>query len=153
VRAVAVRMARALLPSWRFFDQIAPAPKLFCRTAQANASLGPWLPLAFRPAPSWAALAYNPAGNLALARHALLEQLLGDVAEPEVQDASAVLGLTSYALVAQLVREQVRQLALAAGPEASAAGARFQFKITLVDAATGRCSLAEDVLVSQIHEV
>lgn len=154
-------MARALLPSWRFFDEIDPAPKLFYRTAEASTPLDAWLPLTFRPARRWSGLVFNPEGNLALARHALLEQLLDDIAEPEVSDASAVEGLTSYALVTQLVRERLRRPAPSAravfAPEREPAitplGARFQFKITLAEAYPASASAAEDVLVSGIHEV
>ena len=170
MRDLVVRVVRALLPSWRFFDEIDPAPKLYYRAChEAEALPGAWLPLAFRPARSWTGLAFTPDGNLALARHAVLEQLLGDVAEPEVNDASAVEGLTSYALVTQLVCEQLQHSALspraASAPRAREdvgdAGveircvptqvSRFQFKITLSDAELGR--EVEDVLVSRIHEV
>lgn len=152
MRKLAVRMARALLPSWRFFDEIDPAPRLFYRTIEASSAQGAWLAVPFRPARGWLALAFNPEGNLALARHALLEQLLGDVAEPEVSDPSAVESLTSYALVTQLVRERLRQTAAAAGPAVPPQGERFQFKITLVEAGAV-AGPAEDVLVSRIHEV
>src|SRR4051812_11217371 len=137
VRVLGVRLLRALLPSWRFFDEIEPAPVLHVRSASPDCELGAWQAA---PAPArrtLGALLLNPAGNLALAEHALLEQLVGDLAEPTVESADDVEQLTSYALVANLARLRL----------ALAAGTRFQFKLTLPSLHGG----AEELLVSRVH--
>ncbi|MDB4974384.1 MAG: hypothetical protein JWN48_2725 [Myxococcaceae bacterium] len=148
MRVLATRLARALLPSWRFFDEVEPAPKLFFRLMLSAREPAPWQPISFARPRSLRALVLNGAGNLALAEHALLEQLLSDVAEPELRTASAVEQLTSYQLVLGLARAGARARA-----EAAAGHAHLQFKLTLLDLSTASGAEEEDVLVSSLHEL
>ncbi|MDB4990090.1 MAG: hypothetical protein JWN04_5268, partial [Myxococcaceae bacterium] len=141
--------------------EIEPAPRLFVRLALAGDEFGAWSAVCLsgaRPAHAWL---LNARGNLALAEHALLEQLLSDVAEPHVREAGDVEQLTSYELVLRLSREHARR-ALARGarrhsepglraPDSLRSRARFQFKLTLREAAEGVRN--EDVLVSRAHEL
>ena len=137
-------LVRALLPSWRFFDQVEPAPKLAYRVGPGQRELGEWQPVVFGSPRALGSLWLNPAGNLALAEHALLERLLGELAEPELSTASQVQALTTYQLVLRLVRAR-----LAEGARAQVEGL-FQFKLSLAEPPS---YLPEDVLVSGLHEL
>jgi hypothetical protein len=93
---------RALLPSWRFFDRVSVAPRLFVRAVG-----GAWQPIAVprRRAWSWA---FSPAGNLALAEQSTVEHLVAEIDELDPgldHDAPAITGLVSYELVARIARE------------------------------------------------
>lgn len=68
---------RVLVPSWRFFD-VAAAPLALQARRAADA---PWVPLPPPPRRRWYAALWNPAGNLALAEHAVVEQLARALAE------------------------------------------------------------------------
>jgi hypothetical protein len=120
---------RALLPSWRFFDRAVAPPQLWVRLAEDAA----WLPIA-PPARSWTRWAFAPLANLALAYHAIVEQLVAELGELELEleagaDPAAplaaetdpqVVGLVSYELVTRVARTHVQP-----------AGRRFQWKITV----------------------
>ena len=84
----------ALIPSWRFFDTIAPSPriKFSCVTA-ANETVGDWQ--AFRPRPqslSWGTvlrrLFWNPRWNETLFLTSCAERLLDNPSEHSVTEIS-----------------------------------------------------------------
>ena len=68
---------RVLIPTWRFFEELAPLPTMEVRRGEA-----PWQEVRLTPVEPlrWRHLFLNPAGNRALAARALLERL---AAEPE----------------------------------------------------------------------
>ncbi|MEY4514369.1 MAG: hypothetical protein RLZZ450_6491 [Pseudomonadota bacterium] len=160
-------MLRVLLPSWRFFDDVAASPTLLVRYGAAGDELGPWRaagssPLA-RPTARLdkgprgpGALFIQARGNLALAHHTLLVHLLSDVADLDDRlgadaVADAVPLLVSYRLVTRLARAELP----------SRGAQRFQFKLTVcpdADVRTVRAGLddrrepTEDVLISQLHD-
>ena len=93
---------RVLLPAWRFFDRAEPAPVLLVRIAGAA-----WTPLAAGPRglTTWA---FAPRGNLALAYHAAVAQLVAEVDELDAElpdDAPAITGLVAYELVTRIAHE------------------------------------------------
>jgi hypothetical protein len=133
--ALSLRLARALLPAWRFFDEIEPAPRLSVRMGAAAEALGAWeTAKPAGPSNGIISLLFRPAGNLALASHALLEQLLDDVAAPDMS-AERVEQLVSYKLVTRLARAQL---------PAHASGC-YQFRLTLEHTAS-----VEELLVSSV---
>ncbi|MEO7733358.1 MAG: hypothetical protein ABIY55_20520, partial [Kofleriaceae bacterium] len=123
---------RALLPSWRFFDRAVASPALWIRLAGDGDRDAAWQPIA-PPARPWTRWAFAPAGNLALAYHAIVEQLVAELGELELEatgdaDPTAplaaeadpqVVGLVSYELVTRVARAHVPP------------GHRFQWKITV----------------------
>ncbi len=137
-----VALVRVLFPSWRFFDDVQVAPVLVVRTATGDGGFGEWLPLLSPPPRAWPlSLVWNPAGNLHLAEHVLLERLLTDAADWDEARDGDVGDLVSYELVVNLVRTKL--------PVASTAPMRFQFK--LVDAGADGTSAGADLLISREH--
>ena len=113
-----MRSLRALLPSWRFFDRATVPPRLFVRVGG-----GAWT--AVEPPPRrWYRWAFSPAGNLALAEHALVEQLISEIDEIDAaipDHDPRITTLPAYALVTRVAREHVP------------AGQPFAWKIQLSD--------------------
>lgn len=72
----------AIIPSWRFFDRIGPAPRLeYSLTAGAHDQPAEWHEVSPRPSrvPPWVALAHlfwNPYGNAALFLVSCAERLI-----------------------------------------------------------------------------
>jgi len=112
---------RVLLPSWRFFEDIAPAPRLWCRVARRGEDFGGWRELLSAPTRGAGALLLNPAGNLHLACHAALEQFQSELeAAPPDMPVGELIG---YGLIANMVAYELKT-AEPAGPEL-----RFQFRL------------------------
>ena len=125
-----LRRLRALLPSWRFFDRAVASPALWVRQVDDGGD-GAWRPIAAPPR-RWSGWAFAPAGNLALAYHAIVEQLVAELGELELESSDdadpatplavetdpQVVGLVSYELVTRIAR-------------AYTGARRFQWKIVI----------------------
>lgn len=112
-----LQILRALIPSWRFFDEPAPVPTLLARVSAIDGEPGPWLeclPKSGEPR-SWGRLFLNSEENCALAARALLGQLLDDL------DDSHGSRAVSLGLVENLVASRIS----GTSPRFS-----FQFKIS-----------------------
>lgn len=125
VQSMLIARLRVLLPAWRFFDRPATAPVLAVRAGDSDE----WVCVgaAVRGPLSWA---FAPAGNLALAYHGVVEQLVAEVSELDpalAHDAPMIVALVSYELVTRIAREH------------APAGAPWQWRIQVDD---------EDFLVS-----
>lgn len=142
VRGDGLSLFRALLPSWRFFEQVQPAPQLLCRFGSCDAELGPWHGLLPTEAGMPARVLLNARGNLRLACVSVMEQLEEQLAtRDQVSDPTA---LTAYQLVRLIAVDQLRALPAARGARC------FQFCIAHPSAdAVGEI---EHSLVSAIHE-
>lgn len=148
---VVLARLRVLVPAWRLFDRATASPRLFVRSAARDDALGGWTAIDAAPR-RWASWAFAPAGNLALAYHSVVEQLvaaLGELGEASSDTDPAVTGLVEYELVTAIARAHV--------PAAlrDQAGARFQWKVTVPDDSDDRndsndsdASDASDYLVS-----
>lgn len=161
-------LLRVLLPSWRFFDDVAGSPTLLIRCGARGGELGPWQAVSLAAARhSAGSLFLSPRGNLALAHHTLLEQLLSDVADLDERlatgaAADAVPLLVSYRLVTRLARAKLAPNEARAREPGVTAPSYFQFKLTLfhdVDERVGRAHEADqrlqsgdDLLISQLHD-
>ena len=136
-------MLRVLVPSWRFFDDLHESPALLARVAPPGADFGPWRPILIPPARGLASLFFNPAGNLLLAHHSLLERLLADVSAWDDTREPGPESLVTYQLVLNLVRATI---AADGGPQL---GTRCQFK--LVECPSATTNAPGDLLVSREH--
>lgn len=127
----AISRLGALVPAWRFFDRAVRSPYLMIRWAAPGGGFGAWSPIAYGPrgALSWA---FAPRANLALAEHAALERLVGELGElelaaptgpDEIETDPAIVERISYAIVGRIAGGHV-PAALRAQP-----GARFQWKL------------------------
>jgi hypothetical protein len=112
---------RVLWPSWRFFEDIAPAPRLFGRVAARGEDFGAWRELLPGPARRPSALFLNAAGNLHLACHAVLEQFQSEL--EEASPDAPVSELIGYGLVANIAAYELR------ASERESPHARFQFRL------------------------
>lgn len=136
----ALRPLRSLFPSWRFFDAIEDTNVMYAREVPEHGAPGPWLPLVPPPRRSGLSLLYNPRGNLLLACHAVVDQLVDELEEAGELTAEQVEALVSYHLLGGIVR--------AVGP----AWPRYQLR--LVSCAIGARGVVteEELFVSRVHE-
>lgn len=134
-RSDTARLFRALVPSWRFFQEIDPVPWLSFRSAAAGAELGEWRE-ALLPGPrTLASLFVNGEGNLRLAEHGVVEALLAELDGRTHEEAQH---LVAYQRVhAMLVREL--------GTDVE----RYQFRLVASDGA----SPDEEVFRSEVHRL
>ncbi|HEY2735616.1 MAG TPA: hypothetical protein VGI70_16580 [Polyangiales bacterium] len=109
---------RVLFPAWRFFEAIAPSPRLHYRILGPDEA-GDWRPLSDDVHQH--RLLLNARDNLQLAYRSLLEQLLSDL-ESTPQD---VTQLISYRLVQAMVMFRIA---------AADGGDRYQFMIASEEA-------------------
>lgn len=145
VRSPSASLLRVLVPSWRFFDDIAPTPLLLARVRLPDQEPGAWREVIQVPPRTPGTLFWNPEGNLSLAAHSLLDRLQMDLAELDAAGAPPAQELTSYKLVLNLV-----QSSLVLGWPAEA-GARVQFK--LAERITRGNRSPSDVMISLEHEL
>ncbi|MFM2417848.1 MAG: hypothetical protein RL385_2571 [Pseudomonadota bacterium] len=139
VNAPFLSRVRVLLPSYRFFEDIAPIPALFvkCVASPADEDDTPYV-RALWPAPArrLRQVLWNPEGNLHLAHGSLLERLISELADADITAIADAEALTSYRMVAVLAREEAVRLGLR--------GNYLQFKLRYGDP-------EEDVLVSALQ--
>ncbi len=120
-----IRYFRTLFPSWKFFSEIRPVPKVFYRVRSNNEPISSWAALPMK-APlnnnyrSWKALFHNPDENLHLACLSQIEELINDVSE----DLPSITELTSYKIVVRWIENQILKL----HPQAT----QYQFKIDVL---------------------
>lgn len=125
---------RALLPSWRFFEDFDEASTLYLRHGYESDELGPWSKCLARPRRRIYNALYNPQANYILAAGSVVQQLLSEVNElPEASTSAAVENLVSYQLAKNLVRFHLPSEAKL-----------YQFKVS---------GVSEDLLISPIYEV
>lgn len=122
---------RALLPSWRFFEDFDEAPTLYFRYASGTEQLREWERCLKRPNRRLAGLFFNPDTNYVLAAGSVVQQLLSEVNDLAHTDTASIEKLVSYQLTKSLVQFELPQLA-----------DRFQFKIS---------GVSEDILVSPTY--
>lgn len=138
-RTRALRFVRVLFPSFRFFDEAPDGLVLLVRVGSDASSLGGFEE-SLAPEPlGVSSLWFNAQGNLRLAYHALLEQLVADLGELAPQDEQSAHELVSYGLVERLAREVARN---------TRARGVFQFKIELL-----RGKTREELVTSTYHGI
>ena len=145
VRSNSASLLRVLVPSWRFFDDIAPTPLLLARVRLPHQEPGEWREVIQVPPRTAGTFFWNPEGNLSLAFHSLLDRLQMDLADVDAPGAPPAQELTSYKLVLNLVQSSL----VPCWPAQS--GARVQFK--LAERTTRGNSTPSDVMISLEHEL
>jgi hypothetical protein len=100
-------LLRCLVPAWRFFEEIEPAPALRYRVAPHADDWSDWQDALAVPARTPGSLLLNAAGNLHLACQSLIEHLVADLAEVS-EPGRVEHELVSYRLVCALVERHVR---------------------------------------------
>jgi hypothetical protein len=132
---------RALIPSWRFFDQVGSTVELRYRSSHSPDSWSPWqppsLPLNSR---NCIRLMVNAEENLWLAKKAILERLayeLYDQREPDLQKLTDSL---NYRLVQNWVEQELR----------STKASLFQFELQV---GTPGPTPSQERWLSAIHEL
>lgn len=128
--------ARALFPSWRFFEELGPLPRLHFRIRDTGGAFGSWISSRRAVPRGVGALLLHAEGNLELACNTLVEQLVADLGDHEVGEAAGLSETVSYQLTRNLVEFRIRE----GSPERTSC--EFQFKVT---------SDSEDLLISAIH--
>ncbi len=113
-------LLRSLLPSWRFFEDVVPGPRLWFQVAAQGQDFGPWQP-ALVP-PQRVRFLLNPEGNLQLAYQSLVEQLQAELDGMPFETAPT---LTPYRLVQELVKERARGL----GDTCAVLPTRYRFRL------------------------
>jgi hypothetical protein len=122
---------RCVLPSWRFFEEIAAVPVLSHRLIDPNGVEGPWLQTLALPRRHAGMWGLHAAGNLYLAYQSLVERLSAELEDPaEFSDLSRSV---SYQLVQALVVQQL-----------GSQGSHYQFRLS--DGQT-----AVELWVSPVH--
>lgn len=145
VRNRGLAMIRVLIPSWRFFDDIAPTPVLQARAGSADMPWGAWESVLEPPRRTLRDVVWNPEGNLLLACQALVERLQSDLADFDENSDERADEMMSYQLVLNLVR-------CALAPKWSVgSGVRVQFK--LVERDEGAKGTPSDLMLSMEHEL
>lgn len=124
---------RALLPSWRFFEDFDEAPTLYFRYATEAEEMRKWEKCLRRPNRRVTGLLFNPETNFVLAAGSVVQQLISEVSDLTDTDTDSVEKLISYQLTQSLVQFQLPQIA-----------DRYQFKVS---------GVSEDILVSPIYTV
>lgn len=141
IRSRSLALFRVLLPSWRFFEQVHPGPRLWCRFAALDAEFGSWQELLRAPPAGWQPVLINARGNLRLACLSAVEQLCNELETlaPEQDPAQ----LTSYQVVSCIVEVQLAELLRAGGP------LRYQFCVA--EPGSEAQAFGEQLLLSTIH--
>lgn len=130
-----IYLLRALLPSWKFFDDAGDYPKLFYRTPE-NPS---WQPVLAVPARKWRHLFCNPEGSYLLACGSLLQQLVTDMEDETA--GHRVESSVSYKLVKSLVEHTLKQKGIQ----------RYQFKVCSISSLDP--ALSDDLMLSPQYEM
>jgi hypothetical protein len=123
---------RALLPSWRFFEDFDEAPALYFRYGNEKQVLGAWSKCLTRPKRRFYNALYNPQANYVLAAGSLVQHLLSEIGDLPDTDNNTVENLVSYQLARNLVKFHL--------PDQT----RFyQFKIS---------GVSDELLISPVYE-
>ena len=135
LRGSSLTLLRCVLPSWRFFEEIAAVPTLSHRQIDAHGAPGPWLQTLAPPRRHAGMWGLHAAGNLYLAYQSLVEQLAAELEEPA--EFSELSRSVSYQLVQALVLQQLAS---------QGQGAASQYQFRLIDGQT-----AAPLWVSPVH--
>lgn len=106
VPARSLALFRALVPTWRFFEEIDPVPALRYRVAPHGDDWSDWRDALTVPARTPGSLLLNAPGNLHLACQSLVEHLVADL-EEATELGTAEHELVSYHLVCALIEQRL----------------------------------------------
>jgi len=132
-------LLKALLPSWKFFDQFKWAPELSYRVAFSEGEFSDWQPCLKKPIRSAAALFLNAEGNLYHACNTAIERL---IQETNQQNEGNIEDSVSYGIVRNMVKARILN------DQAYRQAFSYQFKIS----ASSSQEASGDILISPILE-
>lgn len=137
-----IYLLRALLPSWKFFDDAGDYPKLFY-LEEAGIE---WKPVLETPPRKWRHLLCNPQGAYLLACGSLLQQLVTDLEESHSGRTQSLEDSVSYQLVQRLVEQTLSKKGIS----------HYQFKICSISSLNFSENFLdrapEDVLISPYYK-
>ena len=142
----AVALFRALLPSWRFFEDICEIPLLEFRVSRNGEDWSSWNRCIESPPREIKSLLFNAEGNLRLAYHSLVQQLEADLQEADDNHPELFLNSVSYLLTKNLVISRIRNDA------DFGEVIQFQFKVTNIMPGVIE-KQTDDILISPICEL
>lgn len=95
---------KVLFPSWKFFDRAGPTATLFYKLSGTSNS--EWVSCPAPPKRNFLNLILNPKGNVFLAMHGLIDNLVTDInsMSNETTGAQAITEAKSYKLVVRLIQ-------------------------------------------------
>lgn len=131
---------RVLLPSWRFFEDLGPVPKLYCRVRSPQSEFSSWSLLLEPKARHFSQIFFNPSGNLRLACHSLVEQTFLDINDQSAESADHFSETVSYQLLQNLVEFQI----LKGRQYPDKVLYQFQIQVTLPNGETYQALLSEE---------
>jgi hypothetical protein len=120
LRGTSLTLLRCVLPSWRFFEEIAAVPTLSHRLIDTHGGPGPWLQTLAPPQRHAGMWGLHAAGNLYLAYQSLVEQLAAELEDPA--EFSELSRSVSYQLVQALVLQQL-------GSQGQGKVGQYQFRL------------------------
>ncbi len=133
---------RLWIPSWRFFDEVGSAPKIFFQIRPRGEVTGDsntiWEPLQDKPGFRAIGLFFNPSGNIYHCRSNLIERL---ALESQIVQSTELENSTSYLILADWVRSNLKPLAHDSEFE-------FRFKLTVLTISGDGQAHDTDVLAS-----
>lgn len=140
----ALQAFRALFPTWRFFDDLAPSPQLFVRVSSDGTQFDGWRSVGSKCKRAWWRLIINPGGNLSLAAASLLERLEIETSSLSEHDGETLEHSTTFLLVKALAQTEIQSHS---SQEAPTQGGYFQFQLCQFGTPN------EPFLISKIYRV
>jgi hypothetical protein len=128
-----VNLFKALFPSWKFFDESADTPVLLFRLVNEEE----WRICVPHPQKHWYHLFYNPEGNLYLAYHSHIQQLLGELTNASELESQRFHEHISYNICEHFVRSR-------------SLSSDFQFKISNIQIEKKGFIVLDDILISPV---
>lgn len=123
---------KPLFPSWKFFDESQDTPVLLYKCIDE----AQWKIACPVPSKSWSHIFWNPRGNLYLAYHSHMQQLMGDLSSFDDKKLHEFHHHISYKITENFVR--------ALKPERP-----FHFKVSTIKLTEMGFEIIEDILLSK----
>jgi hypothetical protein len=101
---------RVFFPSWRFFENLTPLPKILYRVSRNGIDYSDWEHLNSQPpSRTIGKLFHNPEENLALTYQVQLENLLNDISASDCSTEFFYHNFSSYQIVLAHIKDQIHR--------------------------------------------
>lgn len=104
-----VNLFRAFFPSWKFFEDVGPVPRLFYKVTMQGQASTDWLPCWHQQQRKISHLFLNAETNYLLTCGSLLNQLVTELEEIDDAQLDSFTQSVSYQLTQRLVQEHIEQ--------------------------------------------
>ena len=136
-----LNLFKSIFPSWKFFDESSNTPILFYKIIEPENN-DQWKICFSPPKAKWFHFLLNSEGNLYLAYHSNIQQLLGDLEDCMESKLCDFHKNNSYQISENFVRREIRKKQIQG---------KFQFKISNIKTnTTTDFIIDEDILISPI---